>query len=205
MNRAEATRQVLLLEAAAAQLKERAKTLRSGLDADARAELAEQGTAPTWRLDIGTWSLPVARESVVVTDQDAFLDWLAEEYPTEVEEIRRPRKAFFDVLTQFVVQDGADVVHTRTGAIIPGLAIQPGGTPLTLRFRPAGDAQAVADQHAEQLVKEITAGLGIGDDPVRCEAGTATIMGGGYVRCEKPDGHRGTHQSGSTMWAARDA
>jgi hypothetical protein len=49
------------------------------------------------------------------------------------------------------------------GAIVPGLGVRQGGQPRTLTFRPAGDAQAVADQHAEQLVKEITAGLGIGD------------------------------------------
>lgn len=164
MNRAEATRQVLKVEAARDQLDKLAKSLRSGLDAEARAELEQQGTAPTWRLkDIGTWSLPVTRESVAVTDPDAFLDWLAKEYPTEIEHIRRPRKAFFEVLTQFLVQDGEDVVHTSTGAIVPGVEIRAGGQPLTLRFKPSGDAAAVADQLAEQLVKQIAAGLGIGD------------------------------------------
>lgn len=165
MNRLEGTKNLIKLEAAAAQLTEMAKAIRLELDADAQREFKEQGAAPTWRLkDLGTWSLPITRDSVAVTDPDAFLDWLAERHPTEVEEIRRPRKAFFEVLTQFLVQDGAEVVHRSTGEVVPGLEIRPGGTPLTLRFKPNGDALAVADQHAGQLVAKVTAALGIGGE-----------------------------------------
>lgn len=163
MNRAEATRQVLLLEAAAAQLKERAKALRSGLDADARAELAEQGTAPTWRLDIGTWSLPVSKEAAYVADEDAFLAWVNRFHGSEIELIKRVRPAFVSALLAECMGDEGGAVWMREGALVPGLAMRPGGQPRALTFRPAGDAAAVADQHAEQLVKEVTAGLGIGD------------------------------------------
>jgi hypothetical protein len=168
VNRLEATQNVLKLEAAAAQLRERAKAIRLEMDADAQQEFKEQGAAPTWRLkDLGTWSLPVSRDSVAVTDPDAFLDWLAERYPTEVEQIRRPRKAFFDVLTQFLAQEGADVVHRTTGEMVPGLEIRPGGRPLTLRFKPNSDALAVADQVGAKLAGQILDGLGIaaGGDP----------------------------------------
>jgi len=164
MNRAEATRQVLLLEAAAAQLKDRAKSLRTGLDADARAELAEQGTAPTWRLDIGTWSLPVSKEAVYVADEAALLEWVKSEpaaLSEVVETIERVKPWYVaELLRMARVVDGLAI--DDDGTVIPGLAVRSGGQPQSLRFRPAGDAQAVADQAADKLVSEVTAALGIG-------------------------------------------
>lgn len=90
MNRAEMTRRVLLLEAAAAELKNRAAAVRADLNADARAELAEQGTRPTWRTDIGTWSLPVSEEAPTVTDGAALVAWCKQRYPSEVVEVVNP-------------------------------------------------------------------------------------------------------------------
>lgn len=162
MNRAEMTRRVLLLETAAAELRSRAAAVRADLNADARAELAEQGMAPTWRWpDIGTVSLGVSREAVVVDDEDAFLAWLRDEFPTEVERIERCRPAFFTALSNFVAQAGEDVVHTGTGQIVPGLRIRPGGDPLPLSFRLTAGAKAVAAEHAGKLVDQLAAGLGI--------------------------------------------
>lgn len=163
MNRAEATRQVLLLEAAAKQIKARAAVLRSDLDADARAELTEQGTAPTWRLDIGTWSLPVSKEAAYVADEAALLDWVRQFHPTEVETTERVRPAFLTSLLPDCMGDEGGVVWMREGALVPGLAMRPGGVPKTLTFRPAGDAQAVADQMADKLVADLTAALGVSD------------------------------------------
>lgn len=162
MNRAEATRQVLLLEAAAAQLKERARGLRSGLDADARAELEEQGTAPTWRLaDIGTWSLPVSKETATVTDGAALTAWVKGRYPSEVVEVVNP--AFQQALLSRLVLVGEHVADPATGEIVPGLGVRPGGVPQSMRFRPSAGAQAVADQAASALVEQLAAGLGVDD------------------------------------------
>lgn len=162
MNRSEMTRRVLLLETAAAELRARAASVRADLNADARAELAEQGMAPTWRWpDIGSVSLPISRESVVVDNEDTFLDWIRVTFPTEVERTERVRPAFFTALSQTVTQVGEDVVHTGTGEIVPGLRIRPGGEPGSLSFRISAGAKAVAAEAAGRLIDELTAGLGL--------------------------------------------
>lgn len=166
MNRAEMTRRVLLLEAAAAECKARAAKVRADLDADARAELAEQGTAPTWRLaDVGTWSLPVSKEAPTVTDGAALVEWCKHRYPSEIVEVINP--AFQSALLARLSPVGEAVVDPATGEVVPGLGVRPGGQPLALRFKPAGDARAVADQAAEALVGKVMAELGMesGDAP----------------------------------------
>lgn len=119
--------------------------------------------APTWRwADVGTVSLPISRETVVIDDEDAFLRWLQVEFPTEVERIERVRPAFFAALSQRVGQVGDAVVHTGTGQIVPGLRIRPGGEPLPLSFRITPGAKALAADAASQLVDDLTARFGIG-------------------------------------------
>lgn len=160
MNRSEMTRRVLLLEAAAAECRNRAAKVRADLDADARAELEEQGTAPTWRLaDMGTWSLPVSKEAPVVTDGAALTAWVKQRYPGEVVEVVNP--PFLGALLLRLSPAGEHVIDPGTGEIVPGLGVRPGGIPQTLRFKANPDARAVADDAAESLVGEILAGIGI--------------------------------------------
>lgn len=162
MNRLEATQNVLKLEAAAEQLKERAKAIRLELDDDAQREFKEQGSAPTWRLaDLGTWSLPVSKEAAYVADEGQLLEWVKYWHPTEVETLERVRPAFVARLLAESAGDADGVVWMAEGALVPGLAMRPGGVPLSLRFRANGDALAVADQLAGQLVEQVTAGLGV--------------------------------------------
>jgi len=159
VNRFEMTRQVLLLEAAAAQLKVRAASVRADLNADARAELAEQGTRPTWRTEMGTWSLPVSEEAATVTDGAQLARWVKQRYPTEIVETVNP--AFQTALLARLQPNGDVVVDPSTGEVVPGLGVRPGGVPLTLRFRADATAQAVAADAAKQLVDNVAAGLGI--------------------------------------------
>lgn len=159
MNRAEMTRRVLLLEAAAAELKTRAAAVRADLNADARAELAEQGTRPTWRTDIGTWSLPVSEEAPTVTDGAALTAWCKRRYPTEVVEVVNP--AFQAVLLARLAPVGEVVMDPATGEVVPGLGVRPGGIPQTLRFRPNAAAQTMAFDAAGALADQVAAGLGI--------------------------------------------
>jgi hypothetical protein len=159
MNRAEMTRRVLLLEAAAAELKGRAAAVRADLNADARAELAEQGTRATWRTDLGTWSLPVSEEAPTVTDAAALVAWCKERYPTEVVEVVNP--AFQTVLLSRLEPVGEVVMDPATAEVVPGLGVRPGGVPQALRFRPNAAAQAVAAEALGSLVDQLAAGLGI--------------------------------------------
>ncbi|MFC7276267.1 hypothetical protein ACFQS1_19920 [Paractinoplanes rhizophilus] len=161
MNRAEMTRRVLLLEAARDQIDAKARALREDLNADARAEYEEQGSAQTWRFDIGTWSQGISKEAPVVEDPSVFAAWVKGRWPSEVMEVVNP--AFQRALLARLTPMGESVVDQRTGELVPGLAVRPGGVPLTLRFKPNGDALAVADQHAAQLVAEVTAALGVTD------------------------------------------
>lgn len=159
MNRAEMTRRVLLLEAAAAELTARAKTIRDDLNADARAEYEEQGSAQTWRFEIGTWSQGVSKEAATVTDGAELVGWVKRRYPTEIVEVINP--AFQRALLGRLSPAGEVVSDPATGEVVPGLGVRPGGVPLTLRFKPNGDAQAVADHAAFALVEQVTGALGI--------------------------------------------
>lgn len=159
MNRAEMTRRVLLLETAAAELGRRAQSIRDDLNADARAEYEEQGSAQTWRFDIGTWSQGISKDLPVVDDPSAWVRWVKDRYESEVYEVVNP--AFQKALLGRLSPAGEVVIDPATGEIVPGLGVRPGGQPLTLRFKPAGDARAVADQAAEALVGKVLADLGI--------------------------------------------
>jgi hypothetical protein len=164
VNRAEMTRRVLLLEAAAAELKTRAATIRADLGASARTEHAEQGTAPTWRLqDIGTWTLPVSKEAVYVADEAALLEWVKAEparLDEVVETIERVKPWYVAELLR-LVRIVEEQVIDDDGTIVPGLAVRPGGVAQTLSFRADPLAKAVAADAAGKLVNDLAAGFGI--------------------------------------------
>lgn len=166
MNRQELITRTLLLETVAAEAKARAGKLRDQLAADARAELEEQGTAPTWRLpDIGTVTLPVSTERVYVSDEQALLEW-CKAFPGDpadvIETIERVKPSYLaDLLTLVEIVDGR--VIDDLGTVVPGLAVRPGGVPQPLSFRPSRDAQAVARAGAEKLVDDLEQAL---DGPV---------------------------------------
>lgn len=80
MNRAELVQRIAAHEAAA-------RALRAALETEARLELEENRTAPSWTLEDG--SKVVVRTSSggpVVTDEDAFIAWARTAYPGELVE-----------------------------------------------------------------------------------------------------------------------
>lgn len=161
MNRFEKIRQVLLWEQVAAAARAKAAVHRDELTQDAQAEYAEQGTAPTWRLpDIGTVSLPVSTERVVVADEPTLTAWVAAFHPDEVETLTRVRPAFLTALLAECRGDEGGVVWMREGALVPGLAVRPGGQPQSLSFRPSPDAKRVAAAGAERLVESLEQQIG---------------------------------------------
>lgn len=161
MNRSDAIQQVLIWEQVAAAARAKATKLRDDLTADARAEYAEQGTAPTWRLpDIGTVSLPVSKETVYVADEQAFLDWAQQFHSGEVETVTRVRASFRALLLAECRGEGDMVVWMREGALVPGLAVREGGQPGSLSFRPNAVAKAVAAAGAERLVESLEQQIG---------------------------------------------
>jgi len=153
MNRFEMIRRTLMWESVAAAARAKAAKLRDDLTADAQAEYAEQGTAPTWRLpDIGTVTLPVSKETVYVADEAALLDWVKASNPDEVEVSYRVRPAFLASLLETTVPHDGAVIDPE-GTVVPGLAVREGGRPGSLAFRPSSAAKAVAQAGAQQLVE----------------------------------------------------
>jgi glutamate/tyrosine decarboxylase-like PLP-dependent enzyme len=80
VNRAELIQRIAAHEAAA-------KALRDALAAEARAELEENHTAPSWTLGDGSRvSVSTSTGGAVVTDEEAFIDWARAVYPLELVE-----------------------------------------------------------------------------------------------------------------------
>lgn len=74
-----------------------------------------------------------------VTDEDAFTAWVADTYPTEVEQITVVRESFRRRLLDHAKQAGAPV--TSTGEAIPGVQIVQGDPYPSVRL--ADDARAI--------------------------------------------------------------
>jgi len=150
---ADDTRAILVLEAFAAEAKRIADAKRAELTAQARAQLARDGVAPSWTLPaIAKVTLGLTRETVEVSDSDKLLAWVQQRNPSEVEQQPRVRPAYLNVLLGQVKVDGDLVVWAETGEIVPGLAVRPGGKPkgLTITAQP-GIKAAVAAGVAEML------------------------------------------------------
>jgi hypothetical protein len=173
MNRMEMIRRTLIWEQVATAAKTRAAELRETLTQDARAEYAEQGTAPTWRLpDIGTVTLPVSTERIVVEDEPALVEWAKRDWPSEVVTTESIRPAFLRVLLDNIAVPAGEVaVDSGSGQVIPGLAVRAGGTPQSLSFRPTRDAKAVAAAGAERLIEDVAQAI---DRPIVLEARDAS-------------------------------
>lgn len=151
MNRKDVVRNVLIWEQVAASATARAAEYRKQLNADAVAELEEQGTVPTWRMpDIATVSLPVSRERPVVVDERELLGWVQRRHPTEVE--TRVRRGFLSVVDTKVVVDDGVVVDRETGELVPGMKLQEGGIPGTLRILAADAVKPLIAAHAADMM-----------------------------------------------------
>jgi hypothetical protein len=146
VNRAETARAIAACEAMA-------KKLRAALTADALAEFEGQGTVPTWKLPGITVVGSTTRPSVAVTDEAAFLAWVAERYPSEVEQvvITRPRPAWQGVFLTAVAERG-DPPCDSEGEVIPGLEWRPGGGFEGIALRVDRDTKAALAGFADEIV-----------------------------------------------------
>lgn len=146
MNRAQIVQAIAACDALSAEL-------RQALRADAAAEYAEQGTAPTWRLRGITVSTSIAHDSVYVLDERAWVKYVSRAYPTELEEILRVQPAWqIDFLAK--VAERGDPPCDVDGTVIPGLAFRPGGEFQAVSVRPAPETKA----RLRAIAADITAG-----------------------------------------------
>jgi hypothetical protein len=165
VNRTERLTQIMRLEALATAAKKAATEQRAELGAEAAREFEQHGTAPTWRMaDLGTISLPVSKPAAYVADAQAFVAWVAERYPTEVETIAQVRPAFQSSLVARLHLEGTSAVDTATGEEVPGLGVRPGGIPLSLTIRPSSEATAVFGEVGRQMLARLL-------EPAQAEGG----------------------------------
>jgi hypothetical protein len=156
VNRLERIQEVLRMEGLAAAANARAQSLREELETDAREELAAQGTAVTWRIaDLVTVALPMSKERAKVTDAEALKTWVKEHYPEQITTAVRP--AFMTMLLSLLVCRDGKVYTRASGEVVPGMAVQPGGVPLSLRFAPEPDVAAVYGALGEKLLADVLA------------------------------------------------
>lgn len=156
MTRVERVQEILRLEGLADAAMKRAKEVRTALDTEARAELEQQGTAPSWRMpDIGTVALPLSKEAPVVSDIAALLTWCKERYPTEVVAVEQIRAAFQTALLGRVACAGDVVIDPTTGEIVPGMSVRPGGVAKSLSITPGAGVKAVFAAAGAQWLDEL--------------------------------------------------
>jgi hypothetical protein len=105
-----------------------AKALRANLNADALAEFEEQDCAPAWRTPGFTVSTSLTTDTIAITDDKAFLAYVEQRYPTEVETITivRPRPAWQGVFFDGLRKRGEPLCDDE-GTVVPGLEFRPGG------------------------------------------------------------------------------
>ncbi|WP_203832991.1 hypothetical protein, partial [Actinoplanes lobatus] len=154
--RADQVAEILRMEALATAAKDRAGSLRQQLADDARAELDQQGTAPSWRLpDLGTVALPLSKETAYISDIAALLAWCQQRYPGEVETIHQVRASFQAALLARTVPAGDVVVDPQTGEIVPGMSVRPGGVPGALTIRASREAKQVYAVVGAELLERL--------------------------------------------------
>lgn len=145
MNRAQVVQAIAACDALATEL-------RRALRADAAAEYAEQGCAPTWRMPGYTVTTAVTHGAPRVADEAALLAYVADRYPTEVETIRRVRPAFLVRLLDEVTGRGEPPCDSD-GTVIPGLEWVPGGEFRSVSIRPAPGTVAELRRVAREIAE----------------------------------------------------
>lgn len=149
-NRAQLAGLGLFWDSVAEDAKTRSRAAREELNAAAQQELERDGIAPTWRVPgFGTVPLTLTAPSIEVTDPDAYLTWVAERHPDEIETVRRVRPSFDERIRRSALKRG-DPPSTPDGEAIPGLKFRPGGQPRGVQLRPDAQAkeQAALTAHA---------------------------------------------------------
>lgn len=155
--RAEHLEQVLRWEQVAAEANRRAQEHRLALSTEAREEFA-QGTAPTWRMALGTVTLPVSKPTVRVSDEAAWTKFVKRVAPSEIVESVRPASA--KALLGKVQVDEDLLVWPATGEVVQGVTLSPGGEAKSLTIRPDPAAAAAAAVEAKALLDAIALALG---------------------------------------------
>lgn len=160
MNKAETAKTALFWDEVAREAKARADQFRADMTAQQQAELDRDGVAPTWRIPgFGLVSLGIEQDSVTVTDERAFLRWVAAAHPSEVETVHRVRPSWGSHFLKYLAKRGETV--DDEGTVIPGLEFRPGGAPRGAAIR----ADAAAKTETADLARAFLDSLSSTEPP----------------------------------------
>lgn len=151
MNRSQQVQAVIYLDQLAAAATRHAATIRGELLAEARAELAAAGMAPTWRMsEVATVSARIAKDAVTVADPAAFAAWVWARFPEQVERTPVVRPAYTRTVAKAARPTGDGTVVDANGELIPGLVHIPGGAMLGISIVASDTAKEVFGGVAEE-------------------------------------------------------
>lgn len=162
MNRAEVIMRYLAHRAAAAAFRE-------ALEADARAELEEHQTAPTWRLPFATVPTAVEHDGVEIVDETKLITYLERKHPDEVKTVKAVRNPqWLGLLLNEAAERGAPAgedpeqrIVDADGEEIPGVKFRPGGRFKSISVVPTDALRRRLAKVAESYIN--------GDGPLQIE------------------------------------
>jgi hypothetical protein len=103
------------------------------LSAEGRAEWAED-TRANWEVrGVGTAYASISGRSLVVEDEQAFLRWLVERYPTEIDAVLKPRNPewYKKIREQYAL-----ALATGATESVPGARLDEGGEFISVTVKP---------------------------------------------------------------------
>lgn len=146
-------RNILVLEAFAAEATRIAADKRASLNEAARRQLESEGVAPSWTLPgIAKVGLSFSKPATVVADAAKLTAWIIAKRPELTEQITRVRPADQAAfLVGLDTQDGVPV-DRETGEIVPGIEVRPGGQPKSLNVIPDAEVKATLSGQVAQML-----------------------------------------------------
>lgn len=146
-------RNILVLEAFAAEATRIAADRRAALNETARRHLEAEGVAPSWTLPgIAKVGLSFSKPATVVADAAKLTAWIIAKRPELTEQITRVRPAEQAAfIAGLDTQDGVPV-DRETGEIVPGVEVRPGGQPKSLNVVPDAEVKATLSGQVAQML-----------------------------------------------------
>lgn len=120
----------------------------AGADA-VRAEIDGKRVART--------SLITPQEKIAPSDEEQFTQWVANNYPTEVETITTVRPVFREIFLKRLKVINDQIIDPLTGEVVPYVKATPGNAYVSTRFEPEGRAEILEALRNQTIALDLTA------------------------------------------------
>ena len=122
-------------------------------------DLKQQVGASSFKTALGGVSVATPKPKITVTDEAGLLAWVEDNFPSEVETIRRVRPRSREVLVGHLMMVGSDVV-TAEGEVVTWATVDQGEEYVTARL--AGEVKAAAVEQVGAALDSLLNVLEIG-------------------------------------------